>query len=233
MFFGGVFPPENAEAIKKARKAGNLVILNTGRGRSYIPWDLMPGVEYDGIIAGLGSYVEFGGEILYTCPIPMEDCLRVYNIFLKNGKWNKFEGVQFTLLQNMVEGERKILTSEEQLREKCAVEPLLKFTCDRLTDGEERSLADTLQIFSYKGYSEGVKKGESKGKGIKKLLEHLGISTDDCVALGDSKNDVEMFKICKNGAAMGNAEPELLEICTYKARHATDGGAADAIYHFM
>lgn len=233
MFFDGVFPPENLEAIKKARQNGNLVILNTGRGRSYIPWHRMPGIEYDGIIAGLGAYVEFGNKELYCYPIPSDDCAKIYNLFKNTDRWNKFEGSHFTFLQNITEDNRETLTSEEQLREKCTKEPILKFTCDRLTDDEEKILSDTMQIFSYEQYSEGVKKGASKGNGIKILLQHIGLSTEDCVAVGDSKNDVEMFKICKNGAAMGNSEPVLFEYCTYKARHAADGGVADAIHHFI
>ena len=233
MFFGGVCPSENIKAIKEARKRGNLVVFNTGRGKSYIPWRLMPGLEYDGIIAGLGAYVEFDNKELYTCPVPTEDCVRVYNIFKKNGKWNKFEGSHFTYLQNMTEDNREILKSEQHLRDKCASESILKFTCARLTDEEEQRLCDTLQIFSYEQYSEGVKKGASKGNGIKILLPHIKLSADDCVAIGDSKNDVEMFKVCKNGAAVANSEPKLFEYCTYKARHASDGGVADAIYNFI
>ena len=35
MFFGSACPEQNAEAIRETRKKGNLVILNTGRGKSY------------------------------------------------------------------------------------------------------------------------------------------------------------------------------------------------------
>lgn len=40
--------------------------------------------------------------------------------------------------------------------------------------------------------------GASKGAGVEKLLEHLGISADNLMALGDGENDVGMLKVSRS-----------------------------------
>ena len=233
LIFGGKFPSENRDAIREARKAGNLVIINTGRGKNYIPWHLLDGIEYDGIIAGIGSYVEFRGKQLYCNPMTVENCLLIYDVFEKNGKWNKFEGIDKTFFQNGFDENYLSVRSRTQLEKECALQSILKFTCAPLSEAEKAVLSRRLRVLSYGNYCEGTVMGESKGKGIQTLLKYLDISTEVCVAVGDSKNDLEMFNLCRDSAAMGNSEDCIKEICTYQACHAADGGVADAINHFM
>ena len=49
----------------------------------------------------------------------------------------------------------------------------------------------------------------SKATGIRKMLEHLGLSREDSYAFGDGINDMEMIQYCGTGIAMGNAVPKL------------------------
>lgn len=46
----------------------------------------------------------------------------------------------------------------------------------------------------------------SKAKGIKMVLERLGIDKDHAYGFGDGTNDLEMIRYCGCGVAMGNAE---------------------------
>lgn len=47
--------------------------------------------------------------------------------------------------------------------------------------------------------------GESKGRGLSRLLQYLNISHDRVLALGDAENDLEMLKACGQSYAMENA----------------------------
>ncbi len=51
-----------------------------------------------------------------------------------------------------------------------------------------------------------------KGEGLKSLVEHLGCSIDNCMAIGDGGNDITMIKMAGIGVAMKNAIPEVISI---------------------
>ena len=48
--------------------------------------------------------------------------------------------------------------------------------------------------------------GINKGSAVVRLVERLGMSMADTVAIGDSVNDLEMFDVVALGIAMGNAD---------------------------
>jgi Cof subfamily protein (haloacid dehalogenase superfamily) len=51
--------------------------------------------------------------------------------------------------------------------------------------------------------------GASKGEGVRILLEHYGIDSQESLAFGDGENDIEMFQTVGYGVAVDNARPEL------------------------
>jgi len=48
-----------------------------------------------------------------------------------------------------------------------------------------------------------------KGKGVKKVVEKLGFSMDEVLAVGDAENDVDMIKIAGVGVAVADAQEAL------------------------
>lgn len=54
--------------------------------------------------------------------------------------------------------------------------------------------------------------GVNKGTGLMNLCRICGIDVNDVFAVGDSKNDISMFKAAKYGFAVANACPELKAI---------------------
>lgn len=46
----------------------------------------------------------------------------------------------------------------------------------------------------------------NKGYALKKILDYLKISTDECIAIGDSDNDIEMLKLVKYPATVESAD---------------------------
>lgn len=48
--------------------------------------------------------------------------------------------------------------------------------------------------------------GASKGEGLKKLCEDIGVAMENVVAYGDGENDVEMLQLAGKGVAMANAK---------------------------
>ena len=60
-------------------------------------------------------------------------------------------------------------------------------------------------VGSGEGYFDVVRPGVSKATGLLRLLERWGIEPDECVAFGDSDNDLEMLSLVGCGYAMANA----------------------------
>ena len=54
-------------------------------------------------------------------------------------------------------------------------------------------------------YYEILPAGASKGTGLHKLAEILGVSPDKTIAVGDNENDISMIREAKIGIAVGNA----------------------------
>ena len=57
-------------------------------------------------------------------------------------------------------------------------------------------------------------KGIDKGYGMEKLLGHLGIAPDECVAFGDNYNDREMLAYVGKPVAVDSAVPEIYQMCS-------------------
>lgn len=56
-------------------------------------------------------------------------------------------------------------------------------------------------------------KGVNKGLGMRKIMEFLEVSPDECLALGDNYNDIEMLELVGHPIAMKNAVPAVKAIC--------------------
>lgn len=69
--------------------------------------------------------------------------------------------------------------------------------------------------------------GVHKATAIEIILSYLNIDVKDTIAFGDGMNDVEMFKACELGIAMGNAKEALKEI----AADITDSHDEGGIYN--
>lgn len=77
------------------------------------------------------------------------------------------------------------------------------------------------------------KMGVSKGSGLRKLTELLGLSMDEVMAIGDGGNDTEMLRAAGVGVAMANAMSEAIEAADYVTSDVRDCGVAAAIDKFI
>jgi len=77
-------------------------------------------------------------------------------------------------------------------------------------------------------YDVGIK-GMNKAVGMAKLLELLDISTEQCIAFGDSDNDLEMIQLAGIGVAMGNGYDSVKKVADYITDTAADDGIVKAL----
>jgi Cof subfamily protein (haloacid dehalogenase superfamily) len=71
--------------------------------------------------------------------------------------------------------------------------------------------------------------GMNKAVGLQKLIDHLGITSDEVAAFGDGLNDLEMIESVGTGIAMGNADEILKPKARYVTRSLSEDGIAYAV----
>lgn len=74
-----------------------------------------------------------------------------------------------------------------------------------------------------------IKKGQSKGKGIKYLSDYLGFAKEDLIAFGDGDNDIEMMENVGVSIAMGNATEKLKAVSSIVTSRIDEDGIYQAL----
>ncbi len=103
----------------------------------------------------------------------------------------------------------------------------------RSTDSRLRSLAalqgrDLCLTFAGKTSLEAVAPGLNKGEGLQALAAYLGLRMDECAAVGDDINDLEMLRMAGRSAAMGNAPEQVKREARLVTADNDHDGAAEA-----
>ncbi|KAJ8751147.1 hypothetical protein K2173_016328 [Erythroxylum novogranatense] len=74
--------------------------------------------------------------------------------------------------------------------------------------------------------------GTSKGNGVKLLLDHLGATAKEIMAIGDGENDVEMLELASLGIALSNGSEKSKGVANVIGPSNDEDGVADAIYRY-
>ncbi|KAM3332240.1 hypothetical protein ACQJBY_027817 [Aegilops geniculata] len=72
----------------------------------------------------------------------------------------------------------------------------------------------------------------SKGTGVKILLDHLCISPDEVMAIGDGENDIEMLELASLGVALANGAEKTKAVANVIGATNDEDGVAQAIYDY-
>ncbi|GLU01472.1 hypothetical protein SLE2022_187790 [Rubroshorea leprosula] len=86
-----------------------------------------------------------------------------------------------------------------------------------------QAVADILEI---------VPPQTSKGRGVRMLLDHLGVSVEEVMAIGDGENDVEMLELASLGVALSNGSEKAKAVAGVIGLSNDEDGVADAIYRY-
>lgn len=78
-----------------------------------------------------------------------------------------------------------------------------------------------------------IPKNTNKGSSVEKLLEILGLTTDNAIAFGDYNNDLEMIQTVKMGFAMEDATDELKAVADEVIGSNNDNGIIKKIYELL
>lgn len=245
-------PDSAAQAVRQARANGHQVYFCTGRARPEVYpelWDL--GV--DGMIGGNGSYVEHDGKAVHhqvLAPVAVDRALAwldenrlAYFVECNSGL---FASDNLPVKGAAIFGEANAATITKMV----TIIPILiylqqpprddvnkiSFVLEPGVDLEQlaRDFEGEAAISTWSGTGKRQEFGEigqlgvHKGVAVRRLAEHLGVSTDDMIGFGDALPDLELLQTCGTAVAMGNAPDELKAVADLVTDHVSDDGLAKA-----
>ena len=220
------------EAIRQARHNGHMAFISTGRTIDSIP-EAVSRIGLDGGIFSAGGQVTIGDAVLFR--FHMDDMLLqqlllrlrtmpvFYALETAGGRFhseNADEVLRLADLSGISEDARKLTNEilfDPNMRPMSQYrgQPVFKiaYHCPKRAAPQLYSeLNDLAKLVDYDNLLElPISVGEisdpavNKGNAIRALCRHLGMTTADCIAFGDSMNDTEMLQTAGIGVAMGNA----------------------------
>ncbi|TYR80834.1 HAD family phosphatase [Priestia megaterium] len=98
----------------------------------------------------------------------------------------------------------------------------------------QQQLAGELSVMRSKPYFlEFTEVGVTKGTSLNFLIQQLGITRDEVIAMGDSYNDLAMIEFAGLGVAMGNAPDDIKEKANYITDTNMNDGVAKVVEEFV
>jgi Cof subfamily protein (haloacid dehalogenase superfamily) len=237
---GGKGPfPEDVAPIEEAHRLGHKLLLSTGRGLAHIHQVLRKAPWLDGIICAAGAQVLLGDKTIYHKWIKQEILPAICALYLQLDKFCVFEGVSGMYGIN-VPGHYRAgvpilpVTKEDDFFTRYQDAVLSKLTIGgSISEAERTLLSANFQLNTFPNYFEGILRGENKAKGMDIALKALGIPRENSIAIGDSRNDIDIIRAAGLGIAMGNACDELKALAGAITGDCGQGGVGQAIRKYV
>lgn len=237
--------PDSAKvALKKAQENGHLVFINTGRPYASISQEIKD-LNYDGILCGCGTYIEYHREILFHKEIPHDiislivSSLRKYKVSaLLEGKDAVYYD-PFNTHPHVTHIKENYTKSHMDTSHTWDDEDVHfdKFTVWHTTESNFSAFKHVLDPhFDYikraDHFGEFVPHGFTKATGIQFLMDALNVDHEHTYCFGDSTNDLSMLDFCKHSVAMKNSNPIIFDYVEYITTDVDDDGIYNALKHY-
>jgi HAD superfamily hydrolase (TIGR01484 family) len=219
---------KNKQYIQRAREAGAVVCISTGRGfKSALEHVADLGLDGPFVTAN-GSEVWFDQQTLLSRHLLTHEQVRkLIEVADSLGIWYWSYTVDGLLSRENFDGKIEKVDwlklgfyDEDVQKLRAALEIIKDWPGLEISNSHELNIEINPQ-------------GISKAVGLQLVCERLGITMDQVVACGDSLNDVEMIKAAGVGVAMGNAQQAVKDIADWVSLSNQEDGVAAAIEKFI
>ncbi len=236
-------PGSTVTAIRALRENGHRAFINSGRTMGYITNPSLLSIGFDGIVSGCGTRIDYRGETIFSQMMDPALAERV----IETGRRYSFrpilEGPEYLYMDYEDFGHeaygKKLLREMGENMKTIAGEwgkweiSKLSFATDGPKDEFFREMESDFDfIIHNEAVMEVIPRGFGKGAGIKRLCGYLGVPVEDTIAVGDSANDLDMFRAAGTSIAMGNGSEEAKEAADYVTSPLMEDGIFQACRHF-
>lgn len=240
-----IIPQSAVEAIAQLREKGHLPIINTGRPYSHLD-PRVRAMPFAGWVCAGGMEVYLNGQWLQKFHMTrqmgqqvMADVRRcrmqvIYEVeggFLLDGDLSSCPRVVHETAQMVKKGFSVWQASQVEDPE------IIKFVTFDGEDSNRREFVRCMEPYFLcidrgNGMMEFVQKGCSKAQGMQCMLSALGAPKEETFAIGDSTNDVTMFRLAGHAICMGNGMEEAKKEAEFVTDTVLNDGIAKALRHY-
>lgn len=230
-------------AIAALRQNGVLCFVATGRSKFEIASEhLLDGLEFDGYLTNNGQDAYTAdGQLLYGKPIPPEDAAALMDWLERTGCACWMVSAEESILNHLdSQAEVAFQAIHTKPPKLGALRPMLKRPIYKIvlflpSEQVAEALTAAPHCRSTQWFPLGhdiISKDGGKRAAMQEILKRYGLQPEECIAFGDSENDVEMLRGAGIGVAMGNATADALAAADYVTADCDDDGLAKALTHF-
>lgn len=234
---GNIIPEGVKEELKRLKELGYDLFIASGRPTGFISYQLRE-AGFNGYVLCNGAHVELNGKNIYEHPIPYEEVVSLVEFLESVNCSYAFETAADCYVEKKFESFYNFFIhcdiNKEQLLTEFDKDEVMHRTLkvEIYTENGKEIENYIKDKFSYDNHGtqnafEVYPKEVSKATGIKKVIEYLNIPIENCYAVGDDLNDVEMIQFVGHGIAMGNACQELKDVADEVIGHVENNGLAN------
>ena len=245
-------PEETLRAVRTVCAAGKTVAFDTGRALCELDDQaaLLPEVRWAVFASGAGLYDFREKKAFSLRGVPAGQVKRILDLVRTKDLMPQFVTADRDIIQasHMEHLDHYHMDVYRPLYEKAMTlvpdifafaetcrEPFLKINLyhadpeERIRTREQLETPDLELVYSEISSLECSVAGVSKGSGLERLCELLGIRPAECIAAGDADNDIPMLRAAGLGVAMGNAPAHVKAAADRVVSDLDHGGCAEAI----
>lgn len=251
----GAYPSARvAEAVKAAKQTGITVALGTGRA-SEACYHILRQLELDGvhIVFDGAAIVEWpSNDLISLQALPPRATQRIIELTRQYDLFLEIYAHDFYFIEKdneLAEHQRGKLQLNPLVTNLMSLVNRVKVVKGQVlaanADQKERADIVTQEMEEYCKISwsldpsNGIYFGNalsryvSKGNALKEVVDYLGIDLSETIAVGDSYNDIGIFKVAGTKVAMGHAPESLKALADWIAPSVDEDGVAATIEKFI
>lgn len=237
------YPASAKRALDRLRASGVKCFVATGRSKFEIRSEhLLDGLTFDGLLTNNGQDAYAAdGSLLYGKPLDPQEAAAVLDWAERNGCACWMVSAERSAInchnERVLQAMEAIHTQPPQLGDLRAMlqTPIYKIVLF-LTREEMPAVtpcAPTSRTTQWYVCGHDVISADGgKRNAMLEILRRYGIAPSECIAFGDSENDIEMLRGAGIGVAMGNATPDCIAAADYVTADCDDDGVQKALEHF-
>ena len=240
-----IIPASAVEAISALRQKGHTPIINTGRPSSHLD-PRVRAMPFAGWVCSGGMEVfvndqwlqklHMTGEMSHWVIDTVRACKMQVIFEVEGGFW--LDGELSSCPRIVQETAQMVKKGFTMWQTADVSDPvIIKFVTFDGPDSRRAEFVAQMEphflcIDRGNGMMEFVQKGCSKAAGMELLLRHLDAKREDTFAIGDSTNDVTMFRIAGHAICMGNGMEEAKAAAEYITDTVLSDGVEKALAHY-
>ncbi len=251
----GAYPSERvAQAVAQAKAKGVSVVLGTGRATEAC-YHLLRFLKLDGlhILFDGAAVVDWpSNDIIFLQALPPHAAQHLIELARRQQLFLEIYAHDFYFIENdgpLAAQQREklqitpIVTDLMSLVNRIkivkaqvlAATPAEKERADEITQEMESQCKMSWSLDPSNGiyFGNAISRYVSKGGALRDVLDYLGLTTDEVMAVGDSYNDLPIFEVAGTKVAMGHAPDSLKQMASWVAPTVDDDGVAAAIEKFI